>query len=186
MGGFIKFTALDGMIVLETERLIIRHFHAFDGEALDRVFGDVEVMRFGPGVRTQQWVRDWLRGRLEDYYQKLGVGPWAVVGKNSRTVIGYCGLFYFPDVAGRPEIEIGYRLAQPFWGYGYATEAVVAVRDYSFSVLCLPRLVALIDPQNVASIRVAEKAGMRYEREVMLEGYSHPDHVYSIVNPVSS
>ena len=104
--------------------------------------------------------------------------------KNSRVVIGYCGLFYFPAIAEQPEIEIGYRLARPFWGHGYATEAVAAVRDYGFSVLCLPRLIALIDPQNVASIRVAENAGMRYEREVMLEGYSHPDHVYSIMNPV--
>jgi RimJ/RimL family protein N-acetyltransferase len=183
-GDFIKFTTRRGMIIVETERLILRCFHVFDGEAMDRVFGDVEVMRFGPGVQTQGWVRDWLRGCLENYYQKLGFGPWAVVEKKSRAVIGYSGLFHFPDINGRPEIEIGYRLARPFWGQGYATEAVVAVRDYSFSVLCLPRLIALVDPQNVASIRVAEKAGMRYEREVMLEGYDHPDHVYSIVNHV--
>lgn len=171
------------MIIVETERLILRHFHAFDGDDMDRVFGDAEVMRFGPGVRTRQWVRDWLRGCLEDYYQKLGFGPWAVVEKNSRAVIGYCGLFYFPAVGGRPEIEIGYRLARACWSRGYATEAVSAVRDYGFGVLCLPRLIALIDPQNVASLRVAEKAGMRYEREAMLEGYDHPDHVYSVVNP---
>jgi RimJ/RimL family protein N-acetyltransferase len=42
----------------------------------------------------------------------------------------------------------------------------------------------MIDPQNVASIRVAEKAGMRYEKEVLLEGYTHPDHVYSIANAI--
>jgi RimJ/RimL family protein N-acetyltransferase len=172
------------MIVVETERLILRHFHLFDGEAMDHVFGDVEVMRFGAGVQTKQWVGEWLRSCLEDYYQKLGFGPWAVVKKDSRAVIGYSGLFYFPDIAGRPEIEIGYRLARRFWGQGYATEAVTAVRDYGFGTLCLPRLIALIDPQNVASIRVAEKAGMRCEGEVMLEGYSHPDHVYSVVNPV--
>lgn len=185
-GGCVKRAVLHGMIIVETERLILRHFHAFDGEAMDRVFGDAEVMRFGPGVRTQQWVRDWLRGCSEDYYQKLGFGPWAVVEKNRRAVIGYCGLFHFPAVAGRPEVEIGYRLARPFWGRGYATEAVAAVRDYGFGVLCFERLIALIDPQNVASIRVAEKAGMRYERGVMLEGYTHPDHVYVIANPVAA
>lgn len=171
------------MIIVETERLILRHFHAFDAGAMERVFGDAEVMRFGPGVQTREWVRDWLRRCLEDYYRKLGFGPWAVVVKESRAVIGYSGLFYFPSVAGRPEIEVGYRLARPFWGRGYATEAAVAVRDYGFGVLCLPRLVALIDPQNAASIRVAEKAGMRYECEAMLEGYSHPDHLYSVTNP---
>ena len=64
LGGFIKFTALYSMIIVETKRLILRCFHVFDGEALDRVFGDVEVMRFGIGVQTPQWVRDWLRGCL--------------------------------------------------------------------------------------------------------------------------
>jgi len=44
----------------------------------------------------------------------------------------------------------------------------------------MPRLIALIDPQNTASIRVAQKAGMHYEKEAMLEGYTHPDHVYVI------
>lgn len=170
------------MVIVETERLILRHFHAFDGEAMERVFGDAEVMRFGPGVQTPRWVRDWLRGRMEDY-RELGFGPWAVAAKDGREVIGYCGLFHFPDVAGRPEIELGYRLARPFWGRGYATEAARAARDYGFGVLCLPRLIALIDPQNVASIRVAEKVGMRHERDVMMEGYSHPDRVYSVANP---
>lgn len=173
------------MIIVETERLILRHFHRFDAEAMHRIFGNAEVMRFGPGVQTIEWVRDWLRDCLENYYQKWGFGPWAVVEKSRRETVGYCGLFYFPDIVGRPEIEIGYRLARFAWGRGYATESVLAVRDYGFNVLCLPRLIAMIDPQNTASIHVAEKAGMRYEKEVMFEGYTHPDHVYSIVNLLS-
>jgi RimJ/RimL family protein N-acetyltransferase len=171
------------MIILETERLILRQFHIFDGEVLDRIFGDPEVMLFGPGAQTQAWVRDWLRDCLEDY-RKLGFGPWAVVDKTGRTVIGYAGLFHFPDIAGQTEIEVGYRLARAYWGRGFATEAVVAIRDYAFDILCLPRLIALIDPQNTASIRVAEKTGMQYEKDVMLEGYTYPDHLYLITNPV--
>jgi [ribosomal protein S5]-alanine N-acetyltransferase len=173
------------MVILETTRLILRQFHIFDGEAMDRVFGDPEVMLYGPGVQTHSWVRDWLRDRLEDD-QQLGFGPWAVVEKAGRTVIGYAGLFHFPDIAGRPEIEVGYRLARSHWGRGFATESVIDIRDYAFEVLCLPRLIALIDPQNTASIRVAEKAGLTYEKSVMLEGYSHPDHVYSIQNSAGS
>jgi RimJ/RimL family protein N-acetyltransferase len=46
----------------------------------------------------------------------------------------------------------------------------------------MKRLIAIIDPANVASIRVAEKIGMYYEQEVMLEGYTHPDHVYMITS----
>jgi RimJ/RimL family protein N-acetyltransferase len=105
------------------------------------------------------------------------------VSKTHSAVLGYCGLFHFPDIDGQPEIEIGYRLSRSFWRQGYATEAVLAVRDYGFNVLCLPRLVALIDPQNVASIRVAEKVGTKYEKDVMMESYDHPDHLYSIIRP---
>ena len=174
------------MVILETDRLILRHFHILDAEAMGYVFGDAEVMRFGPGVQTAQWIHDWLVGCLENYYQKWGFGPWAVVEKNSGQAIGYCGLFYFPDVGGQPAVEIGYRLARSVWGQGYATEAVLAVRDYGFNVLGLPRLIAMIDPANAASIRVAAKAGMRYEKDVMFEGYTHPDQVFTISNPSKS
>lgn len=144
-----------------------------------RVFGDAEVMRFGDGVQTKEWVEHWLRDCLESY-QTQGFGPYAVLEQGSGEVIGYCGLFYFPDVNGRPEIEIGYRLARFAWGSGYATEAARLVRDHAFDTLNIKRLIALIDPANVASIRVAEKLGMRYEADVMLEGYSHPDHMYAL------
>ena len=170
------------MIILETERLLLRQFHIFDMGDLERVFGDPEVMYFGPGIQTQSWIHGWLHGCLENY-QKLGFGPWAVVENAGRTVIGYAGLFHFPEIDGQPEIEIGYRLARRRWGQGFATEAAAAIRDYAFNVLCLPRLIALIDPQNTASIRVAEKVGMHYEKEVMLEGYTHPDYLYSMKSP---
>src|SRR5690349_11912796 len=98
VGGFIKLMAQDPMIIIETARLILRHFHVFDAETLKEVFGDAEVMRFGLGVQTQQWIADWLYDCLENYYPKLGFGPWAVVEKIKRTVIGYSGLFYFPDI----------------------------------------------------------------------------------------
>jgi RimJ/RimL family protein N-acetyltransferase len=161
-----------------TERLALRHFHILDAEPMCRVFGDPEVMHFGDGVQTKEWVDTWIRTCLERYFQTWGFGPYAVVERQSQAVIGYCGLFFFPDINGQPEVEIGYRLARAAWGRGYATEAAQAVRDFAFDRLGLQRLIAIIDPSNTASIRVAEKIGMRHETEVMLEGYTHPDHVY--------
>ena len=168
--------------MLTTERLFLRQFHILDAEAMFRVFCDPEVMRFGDGVQSKEWVNAWLRTCLERYFI-WGFGPYAVVEKRAQEVIGYCGLFYFADIDGQPEVEIGYRLARSAWGKGYATEAATAVRDHAFTTLGIKRLIALVDPANTASIRVAEKLGMRYEKEVMLEGYTHPDHVYVIAQP---
>lgn len=168
------------MTRLTTERLLLRPLHLLDSEPLGRVFGDAEVMRYGDGPQSAAWIASWVRGCLEQQYHLSGFGPYAVVERSRRAVIGYCGLFYFADLAGRPEVELGYRLERAAWGQGYATEAAMAVRDYAFDELCLARLVALIDPQNLASLRVAAKLGMAYEREVMLPGYSHPDQLYAI------
>ena len=145
-----------------------------------RVFGDPEAMRFGDGVQTKEWVKTWVQTCLERYYQTWGFGPYAVVERQTQELIGYCGLFYFPKINGQPEVEIGYRLIRSAWGQGYATEAVLAVRDFAFNTLGVKRLIAIIDPANVASIHVVEKVGMKYEEDVMLEGYDHPDHVYAI------
>ena len=162
-----------------TERLFLRQFQTTDREPMYRIFCDPDVMRFSDGVKTKEWVQAWLETCLERY-QTWGFGPYAVVEQSSQNVIGYCGLFFFPDLEGKAETEIGYRLARSTWGQGYATEAACAVRDYAFTMLGMKRLIAMIDPSNLASIRVAENIGMQYEKDVMLEGYSHPDHIYMI------
>jgi hypothetical protein len=158
------------MIIAQTQRLFLRHFHVVDADAMDRVFCDPEVMRFGRGVQTPDWVRQWLRGCLEDYHQKWGFGLWAVVEKATPQVIGFCGLTHFDDVDGQAETEIGYRLARAQWGRGYATEAAAAVREYAFDTLCLPRVISIIDPRNAASIRVAEKIGLPFEKNTVFRG----------------
>ena len=104
------------MIIMETDRLFLRHFHIVDSDAMDRVFGDPEVMRFGGGIKTPEQVRKWLRGCLQDYHELWGFGLWAIVEKMQRQVIGFCGFSRFADVDGQPETEIGYRLARAFWG----------------------------------------------------------------------
>jgi ribosomal-protein-alanine N-acetyltransferase len=166
------------MTTLTTARLTLRPFRLTDASAMDHLFGDPEVMRFGPGLQNPQWVRDWLRFRILEFKEEAKTNVWAVERTLHPVVLGYCGLFYYPELLGSPETEIGYRLIRSYWGQGYATEAAIAVCDYAFKQLGLSRLVAMIDPDNLASIRVAEKLGMTYERDVMLAGYSHPDYLY--------
>jgi ribosomal-protein-alanine N-acetyltransferase len=169
------------MFALQTERLTLRHFSPADDEAVYKaIFSDPEVMRFSDGVQSLEWTHAWIQHCQQDYYETRGYGPFAVIERSKHLLIGYCGLFYFSDVNGQPEIELGYRLARSAWGRGYATEAAIAVREYACTAHGIKRLLSIIDPSNIASIRVAEKLGMRFELEVMLEGYTHPDHVYAI------
>lgn len=167
------------MVLLTTKHLLLRHVRPHDDESFYLLFSDPEIMRYGDGVQTREWVQTWVKKQIEQYHQP-GYAAYVVVEKKSDQIIGYCGLFYFPDVNGNPEVEIGYRLVRSAWGHGYATEAAGAVRDYAFDKLNIQRLIAMVDPSNTASIRVAEKIGMHYEQDMMFEGYSHPDRVYVI------
>ncbi len=168
------------MYFIKTERLILREFGPLDAPALEAVFGDAEVMKFGPGVQSTEWIAKWIDDCIQDY-DRYECGPWAVLEKSSHDLIGYCGLFHFADLGGQSEVELGYRLVRLSWGNGYATEAAAAARDYAFEVLGLERLVSLIDPENTVSLKVAQKLGMHYEREILLPEYSHPDHLYAII-----
>ena len=135
-------------------------------------------MFYGDGVQTPAWVKSWILEERKSY-KRRGYGNWAVVDRQAN-LLGYCGLSYVGDVCGQPETALGYRLARRYWRQGYAFEAVAATITYGFDVLGLKRLVATIDPNNTASLRVAVKAGMVYEQDVMYAGYTHPDRVYVI------
>ena len=168
----------DDLVAL-TPRLELRLARSSDLAAFCDLFGDPVVMRYSDGAQPAAWVEDWLRWCQQQYTER-GYGPYSVVEREQGQVIGYCGLFFFPDIHGRPEVELGYRLRQRWWGHGYATEAARAICQHAFGRLGLPRLIALIDPGNRASVGVARKLGMRHESDLLLPGYTHPDHVYAL------
>ena len=167
------------MKILETDRLLLREFEIADLDSMAELFADVDVMKFSSGTKSREESQLWLEKCLKNY-SEFGFGLWAIEKKGDQGVIGYCGLSCFPDICGEQEVEVGYRLARSEWGMGIATEAAIAVRDYGFLKVGLGRLIALVDPDNLASIQVAKKIGMEFEKEVLLEGYDHPDHVYYV------
>jgi RimJ/RimL family protein N-acetyltransferase len=155
------------MIPLETPRLLIRALASSDVPVLMALWMDPEVTHHMGGPRD--------RARLEHVYEeelRLAVPPqytlWPVVERTTGRVIGECGLIE-KEVGGRQELELVYVLARDAWGQGYATEAAAAVRDAAERE-GVTRLIALIDPANPASARVARKIGMRLERDVIRPG----------------
>jgi len=153
--------------VLETDRLIIRPVRLEDDTALHAIVSQDKVMHFLPeGVMSLGEVRDIIRWLLKCYDENTpqNIKKWtlAVVLKESSEIIGWCGLG--PLDYDPAETELFYGLSRDFWGRGIATEAAHAVMQYGLDVIRLNRIVAVTDPDNVASVRVLEKLGMKFER----------------------
>jgi RimJ/RimL family protein N-acetyltransferase len=155
--------------MIETARLLLRPMRADDRDDLLAVFGDPGVMAtFGAEPFGQSEMTSWIARNLE-HQERHGYGLFSVMHKADRCLIGDCGLEH-RDIAGAPEVELGYDLRRDYWNRGLATEAAKAVRDYAFGDLKVPRLVSLIRQGNAASARVAEKVGMRREVDILQSG----------------
>lgn len=157
------------MIVAKTSRLILRYFTLDDLDDLTPILADAEVMQYSiSGVRTRSQTEVFL-SKMLSRYQKHNLGYYAVIDRQNRQLIGCCGLlvWHFEEFV---EIEIGYRLARAYWGLGLGTEAAIAVRNYARNILGIDRLICLIQPENIRSIRVAHKLGMHYEKNIVLQG----------------
>lgn len=149
--------------LIETERLAICQPTEADTTPLANLWSDPSVTTFLGGPRDFDEVRANLLAGLTD---PPPIDLWPVVEKSIGQVIGHCGLVP-KEVDGRDEVELVYVIAADHWGHGFGTEAAIAIRDYAFHSLEIERLIALIDPANAASERVATKLGMRLERDTV-------------------
>jgi [ribosomal protein S5]-alanine N-acetyltransferase len=158
-------------VILETPRLRLREFVPQDVDTLLAVLGDPVAMQYYPAAFDRREVEEWIE-RNRSRYESDGYGLWAMLLKDSGELIGDCGCF-LRDVAGRDEIEIGYHVRRDLWGNGYATEAAQACMQYAFTKLGVDCVISLIRPENVQSIRVAEKNGLTCEKIIFWRGYDH-------------
>ena len=153
------------MIVLETARLTLRHLAPGDLDDLASIQADPEVMRFFPtGPRSRDLTERDI-DRCIATQSAHGFSLWATIDRTEGRLIGRCGLLP-QSLGGTEEVEIAYLIARSHWGLGLATEAAQAIRDYGMTQLGRTRLVSIIDRDNLASRRVAEKTGLRPERPV--------------------
>ena len=162
---------------LHTPLLILRSFREEDVDRMAQLFANPDFMRFSLGVFTErkqtmafiEKVMGWDRARVPSQF--------AVVPRGQDTIIGYCGFFHHPE-HGIEDVEIGYRLDPHYWNCGLITEAARAVRDHGFRDRQLSRVISLVHPENVPSRRVAEKNGMKVEKEITFRGF--PTLVYAM------
>jgi RimJ/RimL family protein N-acetyltransferase len=152
----------DDLATIETARLYLRPFTSDDLDMFAAIRSDPEVMRFIGNGKPQS--RDQTSARLKaiiEHRNRHGFGLWAATDKLSRDLIGFCGLQHLDNTE---EIEVGYCLAAHCWGRGLASEAARASLRYGFEELSSERIVAVVQPENLASCRVLEKVGLKYVR----------------------
>jgi [ribosomal protein S5]-alanine N-acetyltransferase len=157
---------------LETERLLIRPFLvAEDAEPMEAVYCDPEVMRYIPGgaLADAEAVRATLATHAGTQ-ERLGFSAWAVVERQTADVIGDAGFGIFEPTG---DVELGYTLARPYWGRGYATEAAGACLEAGLAHIAAVRIVAVVDEANAASLRVADRIGMPRIGTIEAHGRPH-------------
>jgi RimJ/RimL family protein N-acetyltransferase len=135
-----------------------------DLDLMCTLLGDPEVMWVYPEPFSRGRVREWIDWNVAGYRER-GFGLWILTERETGAFVGECGLTP-QSFEGLTEIEVGYHIRRDLWGRGLGTEAVLASCAFARDVAGLTRIVALIDPRNVASQRVATRAGLRYERDV--------------------
>ena len=153
------------MVIIETPRLVLRHLEVADLDSLFLLYRDPEIRRYYPdGTRTFAETEEELNYFRNGHPEFAELGLWATVEKNSGAFLGRCGLLPW-KIDGIQEVELACLIAKERWREGFATEASRAILEHARSVLRLERLICLILPGNEASVGVARKVGMSFERE---------------------
>jgi RimJ/RimL family protein N-acetyltransferase len=148
---------------LRTERLLLREWRDEDLDPFAALNADPVVMEHFPSLLDRA-ESDALAGRIRAHFAEHGYGLWAV--EVDGAFAGFTGLCW-SEVTGSAELEVGWRLARPYWGRGLATEAATAALAHGLAQV--PRVVSFTALVNERSWRVMERIGMRRERE-----FDHP------------
>ena len=164
------------MSPLETQRLIIRELKVDDAQFILTLLNEPSFLRYigDKEVRNLDDARRYILSGPVASYERHGFGLFRVELKDSHIPIGMCGLLKREEL---PDPDIGFAFLPDFWNRGYAFEAAAAVLNYARQRLKLDRILAIVNPDNDASIKLLQKLGFKFERmkdEVKL--YAFPDH----------
>lgn len=152
---------------LITERLLLRPFSSEDAKDIFELNGDPEVMKytgdqpFGSIAEARKFILSY------NHFEKWKRGRFGIFLRENDAFIGWCGLKYHENTG---ETDLGYRFKKSFWGKGYGTEAAsICIKD-GFSRLHLQRIYAEAYSENIGSIRIMEKVGMKFLKNTLLDG----------------
>jgi ribosomal-protein-alanine N-acetyltransferase len=167
-----------GIPTIKTERLNLRPFTLQDAEPLRQILSVPGVLEYFPSLdppdleRVQKLVQKQI-----EHWREHDFGWWAVEPIEEGELIGWSGLQYLPET---DEIEIGYLLSKPYWGEGLATESAIAGLDFGLKSLEIEEIIGIVHPENVASQKVLEKIGLRFQERT--EYFGMECYKYLVLN----
>jgi len=155
------------MIVLQTERLVLRRLSSGDSEFILELLNQPSFLQYigDKGVRNNDDAINYIKTGPVASYERFGFGLYLVELKGTAVPIGICGLLKRDTL---PDVDVGFAFLPEYWSRGYAFEAAEAVMNYGKEVLGLRRIVAITSLDNEASIRLLEKIGLKFERLIKL------------------
>jgi RimJ/RimL family protein N-acetyltransferase len=182
-------------MTIETPRLFLRLPVPADAQALLEIHTDPQVLADGlvtltiDGCATStappQGLDVAFRNieRMHRHWREYGYGQWSVVEKKTGAVIGCVGFYHVEQAS---EIEIGWIIRRSHWGNGVATEAARAAIDWVWRTTNIDHVISLIRPTDARSMKVAEKAGQRFEREGVEPISGENRNIFGIYRSTSS
>jgi RimJ/RimL family protein N-acetyltransferase len=155
-----QYDHMEAVTILTTSNFIIRELSVEDIAELSIIYREASVRAFLDDFEDSLKIeKEKQEAYIKNVYHFYGFGLWGVFLKDNNHLVGRCGIEY-KQFEGEDIYELGYLLAKPYQGLGYATEFVKAVINYCFLELAIPHIVAVIDINNTASIHLAERVGM--------------------------
>jgi len=166
-------------IVFETPRLFLRRFTETDAPLIYLLNSDADVLKYlhEPLLENEAQAKDILNNKIIPQYKK-NLGRWAIHTKAQYEFIGWCGLKYVEETG---IVDLGYRLLKTAWGKGYATEAAQYTLIYGLRELKIETITGMAHVENIGSIKVLQKAGMKFSKEEIVFGF--PVKIYTLSLP---
>lgn len=166
--------------ILETERCLIRETTVADVEEFYRIYSDPSITKYMESLyEDPEEERAYARDYIDKVYSFYGFGIWTVVEKARNQVIGRAGICYRE---GYDDPELGFVIAAHEQGMGYATEVCRAIVQYGHEELGFERILAFVQPDNQASVRVCEKLKMQLFAQVEINGQLYQVYHHLQVN----
>ncbi len=162
--------------IISTERLNLEKIEERHFENLYSLVSNKEVQRFFPSTLNREEAREFFN-KVQRRYKEDGYCFLAVLRKQDGAFLGICGLLK-QIIDNKFDIEIGYRFLSEYWGNGYATESVMGCVKYAYEKQIAETLIILSVPENISSIKVAERSGFTYTKKTIFHGLLH--HMYRI------